>query len=313
MKVSMVSLTLLCLVVANATAQSIQVLPRAANAPVVVTVSNGPGNRLDWVTLTPSISPDGSYLDWFYLNGSKAQPVGGTTTATVTFPAPAAGTYNVRLFANNSLAIKLATSPVITVSGSGNTVPATETIMFNGDSITAPYNITGAQNWTAIVATQLGYTSSMNIAGNDKYASDVLAEAASMSGQVCMVMIGTNDMVGAALSGVSAEVSLVGYLATMRQIVIALKTRCARVAILTPPLSLSTREALRYPAVADGLRMICVEEGVTFLNLFQHMADLSAIKPDDVVNSWYSDWRHLTASGHAVIADFVVRSVKLTP
>lgn len=292
-------------------AQSIQVLPRAETDPISVLVTNSPGNPSDWVSLTPSISPDGSYVEWFYLNGSKSVPQSGFTTATVTFPAPAAGTYNVRLFANNSLAVKLATSPLISVGG--QTIPMTDMIMFNGDSITAPYNITGAQNWTAHVAAALGFTSSMNIAGNDKYASDVLTEASSMSGQVCMVMIGTNDMVGAVLSGVTAELSRTGYLAVMRDLVTALVTTCQRVVILTPPLSLSTRETLRYPAWADGLRAICVEQGATFLNLFQYMADLSAIKTDAEVNAWYSDWRHLTAAGHAVIGDFVAKSVKVTP
>lgn len=290
---------------------SIQVLPRAVTDPITVVVTNSPGNRFDWVSLTPSISPDGSYIDWYYLNGSKAAPPTGLTTATVTFPAPVSGLYTVRLFENNTLAVKLATSDVIACGST--TTPPSELIMFNGDSITAPYNITGAQNWTAIVASGLGFTASMNIAGNDKYASDVLAEAASMSGQVCMVMIGTNDMVGAVLSGVTAEVSRTGYLSVMRELVTALTTSCARVVILTPPLSLSTREALRYPAWADGLRAICVEQGATFLNLFQHMADLSAIQTDADVNAWFSDWRHLTAAGHAVIAAFVLHSVKVTP
>jgi lysophospholipase L1-like esterase len=292
-------------------AQSLAVLPRESADPIAIAVENGPANTLDWVSLTPSIAPDGSYVDWFYLNGSKSAPSSGTTTAQVTFPVPTAGTYTVRMFANNTLAVKLATSPIITVGGS--TPPITETIMFNGDSITAPYNITGAQNWTAIVASALGYTSVTNIAGNSKYAVDVLNEVTSMSGQVCMVMIGTNDMVGGVLSNVSADESRSAYLSVMRQLVTALTTRCARVVILTPPLSLSTREALRYPAWADGLRLICVEQGATFLNLFQHMADLSAIKSDSEVNGWYSDWRHLTVAGHAVIGEFVSQSLKVQP
>ena len=295
----------------GAEAQTLQVLPRGDSDPIVVVVSNSPGNRLDWVTLTQGLSADGSYVDWFYLNGSKSQPMSGTTTATVTFPAPGAGTYNVRLFANNTLAVKLATSGFVSVGG--NTVPMTEVLTVNGDSITAPYNITGSQNWAQRVATALGFTSILNLAGNDKYAADVLTEASSMSGQVCMVMIGTNDMVGAALSGVSADDHRAAYLFVMRQIVQTLKANCGRVVILSPPLSMSARETLRYPAVLDGLRLICAEQGVTFLNVFQHMADLSAIRTDAEVASWYSDWRHLTAAGHAVIGAFVSKSLTVTP
>lgn len=308
----MKALALLLLLPVVSSAQTLQVLPRGDSDPIVVVVSNGPGNRLDWVTLTASVSPDNSYLDWYYLNGSKSQPMSGTTTATVTFPAPANGTYNVRLFASNTLAVKLATSAAISVGGNGNQVP-TEMLMFNGDSITAPQNITGAQNWTAIVAAALGYQAFTNLANNDKYASDVLAEVPLMGGQVCMVMIGTNDMVGAVLSSVSAAVHRAGYLDVMEQLIVALKPRCGRVVVLSPPLSMSARETLRYPAVLDGLRVICAEQGVTFLNVFQHMADLSAIKTDAEVNAWYSDWRHLTAAGHAVIAEFISKSLKVTP
>ena len=80
-----------------------------------VTVANGPGNRLDWVTLTPATGPDGPYIAWKYLNGSSTPPTVGLTSATVTFIAPATGTYNVRLFANDSWT-KLATSADIAVS-----------------------------------------------------------------------------------------------------------------------------------------------------------------------------------------------------
>ena len=306
------TLALLLLLPVVSSAQTLQVLPRGEHDPIVVVVTNGPGNRLDWVTLTASVSPDNSYLDWYYLNGSKSQPMNGTTTATITFPAPANGTYNVRLFASNTLAVKLATSASVTVGGQ-NTNPAPEMLMFNGDSITAPQNITGAQNWTAIVAAALGYQAFTNLANNDKYASDVLAEVPLMGGQVCMVMIGTNDMVGAALSGVSAEAHRAGYLDVMYQLIVGLKARCGRVVVLSPPLSMSARETLRYPAVLDGLRLICAEQGVTFLNVFQHMADLSAIRSDAEVNAWYSDWRHLTAAGHAVIGAFVSKSLTVTP
>ena len=308
----MKTLALLLLLPVVSSAQTLQVLPRGENDPIVVVVTNGPGNRLDWVTLTASVSPDNSYLDWYYLNGSKSQPMSGATTATITFPRPANGTYNVRLFANNTLAVKLATSVPITVGGQ-NTNPAPGMLMFNGDSITAPQNITGAQNWTAIVAAALGYQAFTNLANNDKYASDVLAEVSLMGGQVCMVMIGTNDMVGATLSGVSAALHRAGYLDVMYQLIVGLKARCGRVVVLSPPLSMSARETLRYPAVLDGLRLICAEQGVTFLNVFQHMADLSAIRSDAEVNAWYSDWRHLTAAGHAVIGAFVSKSLTVTP
>ena len=80
------------------------------------TVSNGPANPKDWVTLSATSAPDNTYVDWKYLNGSKTAPATGQSGATLQFTAPSTpGTYNIRFFANNSLANKLATSPTINV------------------------------------------------------------------------------------------------------------------------------------------------------------------------------------------------------
>ncbi len=81
------------------------------------TVSGGPGNRMDWVTLSPASAANNGYVDWSYLNGTKTAPSTGRTSATLQFTAPSTpGTYNVRFFANNSLATRLATSANITVA-----------------------------------------------------------------------------------------------------------------------------------------------------------------------------------------------------
>ena len=82
---------------------------------VQVTVTNGPGNPKDWMSLYASTAPDTSYLDWKYLNGTRTAPATGLKTATLTFTMPMTpGTYNFRLFSNNTIT-KLATSPTVTV------------------------------------------------------------------------------------------------------------------------------------------------------------------------------------------------------
>lgn len=80
-------------------------------------VSGGPGNRMDWVTLTSSSAGDSNYVDWSYLNGTKSAPSSGTSSATLQFNAPSTpGTYNIRFFADNRLTNKLATSAPLAVA-----------------------------------------------------------------------------------------------------------------------------------------------------------------------------------------------------
>jgi len=83
---------------------------------LVFTVSDGPAHATDWVGLFPAGAADNAYVNWMYLNGQKTAPAAGISNAALQFAAPATpGTYNIRLFASNTL-VKLATSGTVTVS-----------------------------------------------------------------------------------------------------------------------------------------------------------------------------------------------------
>jgi hypothetical protein len=90
---------------------------------ITVTVSGGPATPTDWVALTGVSEPDNGYADWKYLNGSQVAPTLGIATSSVSFTAPAAGTYNVRFYGNNRLSNKLATSASVVVSSSATAPP----------------------------------------------------------------------------------------------------------------------------------------------------------------------------------------------
>ena len=101
-----------------AAAPSVTVSPATVNpgGAIAVTVANGAGYASDWVGLYATSAPDSTYLAWQFLNGTTMPPATGMTSATLQFPAPmTAGTYNVRLFANNGKSIKIATSGPVSV------------------------------------------------------------------------------------------------------------------------------------------------------------------------------------------------------
>ena len=86
----------------------------AAGASVTVAVTNGPGNRYDWLGLYVKGTADNAYLDWFYLNGTKSPPAAGLTAASVPFTLPSAGgDYEVRFFVGSTFQ-RLGTSPTVT-------------------------------------------------------------------------------------------------------------------------------------------------------------------------------------------------------
>src|SRR5205814_1013954 len=98
-------------------------------ATVTVVIAGGPGNRADWATLSSTSAPDTTYLAWKYLSDTHSYPLVGLSAATITFTAPTTdGTYNVKLFANDSWS-KLATSNTITVAAATPTLSVPSTVV----------------------------------------------------------------------------------------------------------------------------------------------------------------------------------------
>jgi hypothetical protein len=89
----------------------------APGAKVIVTVSNGPGFRRDWIaTYDVGAGSRDYHSDWVYLNGLKTPPAIVIRSATLSFTAPSnAGKYNYRLFEDDGFTLR-ATSPTVTVS-----------------------------------------------------------------------------------------------------------------------------------------------------------------------------------------------------
>jgi agmatine deiminase len=68
------------------------------------------------VGLFDAAAPDTTYVQWWYLSGSRTPPANGLANASLQFTAPSTpGTYNIRFFADNGFN-KLATSATITVA-----------------------------------------------------------------------------------------------------------------------------------------------------------------------------------------------------
>lgn len=289
----------------------------AAGAVFQVTVEGGPGNLADWVGFYPvTVTPPGGHLDWQYLNGLQTPPAIPLTSATLTFTAPTVdGLYNLRWFRNNGY-VGIASSGLIAVgggSGGGLGPPYSRHLVVNGDSNVAAYAVSAAQAWPTLVADALNI-SHTNLAVGGKYAIGVLDEVPTMLGHdasVCMVQIGTNDMSAAVANGVPDDTAKAAYLQTMRQIVGQLKTGCGAVVLLSPAYSLVAKEASRFPGWVDGLRALAVEQGSIFIDIYGYMRALAARQSTAQFDAYYVipsiDFYHLSAAGHALVANYVVQ------
>jgi len=109
----------------------------APGASLTIAVANGPGHVYDWITIVPTGSAANAYTGIWFLSGTSIPPPSGWTSATFAIPAPAtAGTYEVRFLASGYYQ-RLATSGVITVSGSPAPPPSTAGINVSPASVNA--------------------------------------------------------------------------------------------------------------------------------------------------------------------------------
>jgi len=131
---------------------------------ITVTVANGPGNALDWVTLSSTAAADASYLQFKFLNNSTIPPGTGVAGATLTFTAPATpGTYNFRFFANNTFT-KLATSGTVTVQAP-STLSINDASVTEGNSGTTVATFTVTLSPTSTQTVTVAYATGAGTAG----------------------------------------------------------------------------------------------------------------------------------------------------
>ena len=79
----------------------------APGTPITVTLTNGLGGLYDWISFAPVSAGNTSYVTFVYIGG-------GTTTRTWTVTAPSTpGTYEFRLFLNNTYTRSATSAPVI--------------------------------------------------------------------------------------------------------------------------------------------------------------------------------------------------------
>jgi glucose/arabinose dehydrogenase len=146
----------------------------SAGAAISVTVSNGPGNRADFVLMVPAGSAPMHWSGMYrYLSGSTTRPAAGMTAATISFTAPATlGDYEFRFFENDTWTL-LAASSIVTVTAAapapapqltinGGTAPVTVAVgsmltvgVVNGPGFRADFVMlvpagSGAMHWSGI-------------------------------------------------------------------------------------------------------------------------------------------------------------------
>jgi hypothetical protein len=124
--------------------------PVAPGGTVTVTWAGIPTpTSSDWVAIVPLNAPDASYVAWAYTNGRS-----GDSLPFAIPPTLPAGTYDLRLFANNTLR-GLGTSNVVTVTAPGPTLAASPLTVVAPSSLTVGWNgivAPTATDWIGVYA-----------------------------------------------------------------------------------------------------------------------------------------------------------------
>ena len=180
-----------------------------------VIAANGPGLPRDWIGLYHPGAPDGTIIDWTYLNGQKTVPATGQSNATVQIPAPtSAGTYQLRFFTDGGYS-RLATSNVTVAVQPSLTINDVSVNEGNSGTTTATFTVTLSPASSQTVTVGYATANGSATAGSDFVgASGTLTFAPSTLTQTISITINGDTTVeptetfGVSLSGaVNAVIS----------------------------------------------------------------------------------------------------------
>jgi len=112
---------------------TISATPASVNTCELITVSyaGAPGYENDWIAMYKSGSPDTSYITRQYLDGKE--------NGTVTLSAPDPGSYDFRIFENDSYTLLATSNSVMVKTFNGTKVVASPTHVSPGGTVTVTY------------------------------------------------------------------------------------------------------------------------------------------------------------------------------
>lgn len=181
-------------------------------------------------------------------------------------------------------------------------------IVFAGDSNLDQY-VSSQDKFGSIVGSARGYPFVWNsgVSGNTsaqlraRLATDVIA----LSPQVCVVMIGTNDIAEAYENDTANASMIAGYISNVGGIIDDLVTAGITPVIASPPPARIYEVCLRFGPMLEALESLCASKGVEYVNLYDGIANQARDVSKAAFLALYRadpDKYHLTVEGHAFIA-----------
>lgn len=191
------------------------------------------------------------------------------------------------------------------------------TIVVTGDSNTT--NNYASTTYADLLQTALGATV-INTAVSGYYAEGILSFINSMilnhSPDICIIMIGTNDIAHASENAHDNREMITDYLSTMQSIITTLQINNIKVILMSPPMSRNIEDCKRGEELSEALKWLCIKNNVEFIDIYSKFLYLSKSVTTATLNSYFladPDKYHLNNSGHALIANYILENNILKP
>lgn len=185
-------------------------------------------------------------------------------------------------------------------------------LVVTGDSITT--NIYATTTYASLIASATGLTT-VNTAVSGYSSSSVLSNINSMiisqTPDICILMIGTNDIANASASNLDNANMVSTYIANMQSIITQVKTAGSKLILLSPPITRNINEYKRGEELVEALKWLCIANDVEFIDVYSKFAAIARSKTLAEINSYYlldPDKYHLNNSGHALIANYILQN-----
>lgn len=181
-------------------------------------------------------------------------------------------------------------------------------LLVTGDSITAASYVTEEQTYGKKIKDYLGFTSYINTAvpgwTSQDMAQNVQSKILNHAPSHVIIMLGTNDIAQGCVNGTANTVVVNSYIANMSYIIEKCKSQNIKINVMSHPISKNYYEYERGRKMVESLNLLCIQKGVTFIDIFNYFSDKSTRGTPEVINGMfqlYPDRHHLNAAGHEFI------------
>jgi lysophospholipase L1-like esterase len=187
-------------------------------------------------------------------------------------------------------------------------------LLVTGDSITAASYVTEEETYGRRIKDYYNFSDYVNTAVPGWTSGTMLQyiqdRILTHNPDSVIIMLGTNDMARGCDNKQENSVVVTSYINNMSSIIDKCKAQNIKLTIISPPITKNYYQIERIREMSQALKNLCVNKGVTFVDMFNYLVNKTTHWDPKAIEAWYYDTYHLNKTGHEFVY-FILTKYKI--